>query len=422
MSDFMGVPIASEPKLPMQAPAYTEGNGVSPHDDLSGEIVENNADSGITPGANPALSVQQLGSLFPYSSGAGSSALLSGGFAAPNHQPVAPTSMVPTAAPAPQVSGQDLSLLSLFNYLTPSDMATPLNDPNVLGPTPFAPGQSAYTLQQQRGLATTKPGATLIPPTIAGTIPVTSLPAAALHLPLQPQITQHALLQQLASAYSAGGQPAPVPPAAAAGAGPMPAAFVGGLIQPMVTANPPDLNFLMAAGYSASLNPGLAMIPAALNPGMAGVQYGLGPFSNMGNFMWNPSVMMPMAASYAMASMPQQLAAMQEQQNRSLSSPLGPNSKPLIKSREARWLIRYNELLQVNNHVYLFTFQSCSIRPRNTTSNSIFDYVLKTVPFGVRPLPRSPRLCHQSETVMVGHEPTRTMVAPKSGQKVLVDR
>ena len=387
-----------ETELSIQAPTETDGNSGADVD-LSAQIDENNADladriknainlthsvAGIAPGVNPASVVQQLESLFP--SGTGDSAQSSGGAAAPKLEPLAATSTVPistapTAASARQVSRQDLSLLSLFNFLTPSDIAN--NDPSALMPTPFAPGQSASTLQQQR----TKP---LNAPTIASAIPVSSLPAAALHLPqymlhpqMQPQIAQQSLLQQLASAYSAGGQSAP-PLAAAAGAGTVPAAFVGGLMQPMVAMNPPDFNFLMAGGYPASLNPGIALIPGTLNPGMMGVLPGLGSFANMGNFMWNPSVMTPMAASYAMASMPHQVAALQEQfnlnnahgkmpnitssHNGSASSNLGTD-KPLIKSREARWLIRYNELLQVINCDFLSPFQLCLMRSRNTTSN-----------------------------------------------------
>jgi hypothetical protein len=155
----------------------------------------------------------------------------------------------------------------------------------------------------------------------------------------------------------------------------MPAAFVGGLMQPMVAMNPPDFNFLMAGGYPASLNPGIALIPGALNPGMMGVLPGLGSFANMGNFMWNPSAMTPIAASYAMASMPHQVAALQEQfnlnnahgkmpnitssHNGSSSSNMGTD-EPQIKSREARWLIRYNELMQVINCDFCSPFQLCS--------------------------------------------------------------
>jgi hypothetical protein len=372
-----------ETKSSTQAPTDTEGNNDAAHVDLSAQIDENNADladrinnainlthsvAGIAPGVNPASIVQQLESLFP--SGAGDSAQSSGGSAAPKLEPVVPTSTAPTAASARQVSRQDLGLLSLFNFLTPSDIAIPINDPSALSPTPFAPGQSAFTLQKQQ----TKP---LIAPTIASTIPVSSLPAAALHLPqymlhqqMQPQITQQLLLQQLASAYSAGGQSASSS-AAAAGVGLMPAAFVGGLMQPMVAMNHPDLNFLMAGGYPASLNPGTAVIPAALNPGMMGVLPGLGSFANMGNFMWNSSPMTPMAASYAMASMPQQVPALQEQFNSINAHAKMPNitssrngsasshletDEPLIKSREARWLIRYNELMQVNNCNFLSLF------------------------------------------------------------------
>ena len=380
-----------ETKLSKQAPTETDGNSGADADvDLSAQMDENNADladriknainlthsvAGIAPGVNPASVVQQLESLFP--SGTGDSAQSSRGPAAPKLEPLVPTSMVPistapTAASTRQGSRQDRGLLSLFNILTPSDIAN--NDPNALMPTPFAPGQSAYTLQQQR----TKP---LIAPTIASATPVPSLPAAALHLPqymlhpqMQPQITQQALLQQLASAYSAGGQSAP-PLATAAGVGPMPAAFVGGLMQPMVAMNPPDFNFLMAGGYPASLNPGIALIPGALNPGMMGVLPGLGSFANMGNFMWNPSAMTPIAASYAMASMPHQVAALQEQfnlnnahgkmpnitssHNGSSSSNMGTD-EPQIKSREARWLIRYNELMQVINCDFCSPFQLCS--------------------------------------------------------------
>jgi hypothetical protein len=335
-------------------------NNTDLEDRIKDAINRTHSLTGMTPGATAASIVQQSESLFRHSNGANSSVQPTGDSAEPYLRPVAPSSMDSTSATARQVSGKEAGLQSLFNFLTPSDMALPLNDPSALLPTPFAPGQSAFTLQQQRGHESPPKK----PNVVTSTIPASSLPAAAaaLHLPqymmqLQPQIAQHALLQQLLSAYSGGGQP--VPPATAAGAGPTSAAL---------PVNPTDLNFLMAGGYHAPRNPGLGLIPATVNPGMVGLLPGLVPYANLGGFMWNPSTMTPGAASYAMASMPQQVASMQEQINAnssnamasshvgSASSRLGPTSEPQIKSREARWLIRYNELLNVSNRVLFSPF------------------------------------------------------------------
>jgi hypothetical protein len=303
---------------------------------------------GMTPGLTASSIVHQSDSRFPHSNGANSSVHSSGGSASPYPQTGAPSSTDPAAAPASQRSGNDPGLLSLFNFLTPSEMALPLNDPSALLPTPFAPGQNAFTLQQQRGhdAPTIKSSASAIP---GSSLP----PAAAMHLPqymMHPQIAQHALLQQIVSAYSGGGQSAP--PGTAAGASQTPEALA---------VNPPDSNALMAGGYPASLGSGIGLIPATLNPGMMGLLPRFGPFANMGNFMWHPSTMTPGAANYVMASTPQQMAAMQEQingtnTNATVSSHVGNASslvvsEPLIKSREARWLIRYNELLDVSNRV-----------------------------------------------------------------------
>ena len=72
------------------------------------------------------------------------------------HPPVVYCSTAPPPAaaavlqPPAQQDADLLSLLTSNNFLSPSELALPTNDPSVFLPTPFAPGQSASTLQQQK--------------------------------------------------------------------------------------------------------------------------------------------------------------------------------------------------------------------------------------------------------------------------------
>lgn len=355
--------------------------------DLSTQIEQNNVDdmeariknamAGMASGVNPTQSaVQQLEGLFPSTIG-GNGNLSSTKPSAGGGTTGAPSSVSNNGNGAPvsqQPSAQDLSLLSLFNnFLTPSDLAMAMNDPNFLMPTPFAPGQNAYTLQQQQRAAAKSGG---IAPTAAqpvaantGVLPnsVSSLYGAAtgvnnnaLQFPqynMLQQQTQQALLQQLGLGGTAS---APTMPAASAYGFPS-----------MVPMNPADINFLLATGAAmgypgggaaaaASLNPHLAAAAMMGNPtGMVaglGAQFG-GGYRNMFNPSTAAAAMNPMAQQYAsMTSMPQQMATMDQSVNMLPSrrginvndvTGIGPDSEPMIKSREARWIIRYNELLQV---------------------------------------------------------------------------
>ena len=336
-----------------------------------------NAMAGMASGVNPTQSaVQQLESLFPSTIG-GNGNLSSTKPSAGGGTTGAPSSVSNNNNGAPvsqQPSAQDLSLLSLFNnFLTPSDLAMAMNDPNFLMPTPFAPGQNAYTLQQQQRAAAKSGG---IAPTAAqpvatntGVLPssVSSLYGAAtgvnnnaLQFPqynMLQQQTQQALLQQL----GLGG---------AASAPTMPAASAYGFPS-MVPMNPADINFLLATGAAMGYPGGGAAAAASLNPHLAaaammgnptaglGAQFG-GGYRNMFNPSTAAAAMNPMAQQYAsmMTSMPQQMVTMDQSVNMLPSrrginvndvTGIGPDSEPMIKSREARWIIRYNELLQVSN-------------------------------------------------------------------------
>lgn len=72
------------------------------------------------------------------------------------HPPVVYCSAAPPPAaaavlqPPAQLDADLLSLLTSNNFLSPSELALPTDDLSVFLPTPFAPGQSASTLQQQK--------------------------------------------------------------------------------------------------------------------------------------------------------------------------------------------------------------------------------------------------------------------------------
>ena len=354
---------------------------------------------GVNPTQHQSSAVQQLESLFPPSTIGGSngnllsstkpSAAGGGTLSTTNGHGAAPLSQQPSA--------QDLSLLSLLNnFLTPSDLAMAMNDPNFLMPTPFAPGQNAYTLQQQQRAAAKSGGGVptvVAPPASVNTgggvvVPnnVSSLFGGAtggannnnaLQFPqymLQQQQTQQALSQQalLQQLGLGGAVSAPTMPAAASAYG----------FPSMVPMNPADINFLLAAGAATGYPGGAAAAAAALNPhlmsaaammgnptgmvtGLGPAQFGSGYPNNMFN---NPSTtaaaasaMNPMAqyAATMASNMPQQMVTMDQSSVKMMPSHrgigndgtgIGSDSEPMIKSREARWIIRYNELLQVNRY------------------------------------------------------------------------
>jgi len=352
-------------------------------------------------------------------------------------------------------------------------MALPINDPSVFLPTPFAPGENANSLQDEPAAA--------YEPTAASAVPIAPYPAFSGGIPGggamppgMPSFHQQQLLQQLAAAYSVGGQ-SMFPPAAVMGGRGIPASLMAGLVPPRNNHNyhlpgmpgslppgfgrlpaslnpalsgmaglpaslnpalagmPASLNPALAgmpasfnpalAGMPASLNPALAGMPASLNPALAGMPAslnptigpgvtsipglsGLGLVGTMGNFAAQQSALGNSSSASstanqssminAMSSFPPQSTLAQQQLDRlnatkperALSSeigkmpalnaaPLQQNAKtakkksssslagggsgndPLIKSREARWIIRYNELLEVSNvHFYFFTLPS----------------------------------------------------------------
>lgn len=345
--------------------------------DLSTQIEQNNVDdmeariknamAGMASGVNP---VQQLECLFPSTVGGNGNLSPTKPSAWGGTTSGAPSSVSTNGNGAPvsqQPSAQDLSLLSLFNnFLTPSDLAMAMNDPNFLMPTPFAPGQNAYTLQQQQRAAAKSGG---IVPAVAppasvnntgGVVPniVSSLFGAAtgasnnaLQFPqymLLQQQTQQALLQQL----GLGG---------AASASTMPAASAYGFPS-MIPMNPANINFLLAAGGTTGYPCGTAAAAASLNPHLAaaammGNPTGMVAGRGAAQFGGGYPNMFPMSQYAAMASMPQQMVTMDQSVTKMLPSHrgivndvtgIGPDSEPMIKSREARWIIRYNELLQVS--------------------------------------------------------------------------
>lgn len=320
-------------------PTQIEQNNI---DDMEARI--KNAMAGMATGANPTQSaVQQLESLFPSSNG-GNGNSFSSKTSAGGGTTGATSSVSTYGNGAPVSSAQDLSLLSLFNNFLPSSLAMAMNDPNFLLPTPFAPGQNV-----PNGVSS-----------LFGAATGGANGANALQLPqyMLQQQTQQALLQQL----GLGG---------AASASTMPSAASPYGFPSTIPMNPADINFLLAAsaatGYpggaaaaAASLNPHLAaaamMNPTGMVAGLS-AQFG-GGYPNM----FNPSTaaaaaMNPMAQYAAMVSMPQQTVTMDQSVTKMLPSHrgtvngvtgIGPDSEPMIKSREARWIIRYNELLQVN--------------------------------------------------------------------------
>mmetsp|Transcript_384 Transcript_384/g.834 ORF Transcript_384/g.834 Transcript_384/m.834 type:complete len:531 (+) Transcript_384:441-2033(+) len=382
----------------------TNENAAAPTVDLTAEIVENNADlteqivnaialtnsiSGLTPDATSGP--LNFESLFPPPGGSASSSAQALG--------TAPLT-APTASVAAPIQGHELSLLSLLsatsNLLTPNEMALPLNDPSIFLPTPFAPGQNANTLfQQQQHHQHHMPA------------PHPSTPNAPLNASM-PAVPQQELLQQLAAAYGVGGQPTaygvggqPIFHPTAAGGGPIPSSLMNGLNYPVGgNLNPMVGGLHLLSGIPAGLNPGIAGLSAGSNhPGIApGVPAGLNhhgiaagipaglnhpgmaSFPNMGHLtstITNSSTTTSspptsQANINTMASLPMQSSLVQEQLNMinaessagtKMPGDPGPQQNPdslknrtsssspvasdlLIKSRDARWIIRYNELLK----------------------------------------------------------------------------
>mmetsp|Transcript_560 Transcript_560/g.958 ORF Transcript_560/g.958 Transcript_560/m.958 type:complete len:532 (+) Transcript_560:108-1703(+) len=388
--------VSAAPPPSDSAPAITDNNT-----DLTEQIINaialTNSVSGMAQDPDPL----KLESLFP------------GDNVCPTGQTLGTAASTAGAAPvgAP-VTGQELSLLSLFshssNLLTPNEMALPTNDPSIFMPTPFAPGEDANTLIQQQEEQPPPPA----PP--AATDNPTNAP---IDDSTTPAASQQHLLEQLATAYFAGGQQPIFPQGPSMGA-PVQQSLVSGLmtqnylmggnVGPMgsglhsaFAGIPPGLNPGIPSGLNPGILPGLnpgipqgfnraiAGIPSALHPGFAGVpatlhRRGMASLSNMGNSAPHATISEPSTYSLptnqpningTMASMPMQPLLVPDQQNmfhveastaampglgtsgdsapqhnsdaiskRDTSSPAGGDL--LIKSREARWIIRYNELLE----------------------------------------------------------------------------
>lgn len=86
---------------------------------------------------------------------------------------------------AGQVLGQELSLLTLLSSLcSPGDMELPINDPSLLQPTPFAPGQNAYSLHQYQHQRRRRPLPAVIAAPVLVPVPVSLRDPTALVAPL----------------------------------------------------------------------------------------------------------------------------------------------------------------------------------------------------------------------------------------------
>mmetsp|Transcript_35766 Transcript_35766/g.75315 ORF Transcript_35766/g.75315 Transcript_35766/m.75315 type:complete len:519 (-) Transcript_35766:1441-2997(-) len=377
--------------------------------DLAAEIAENNAElteqlvdaikltnslNGIAPSNSGPLNLDSFLGLPGAASASSNSSAQS--LAAP---PLAVTAQAlgPNATTAP--STQDLSLLSLLsassNFLTPSDMALPPNDPSFFLPTPFAPGENANTIleqeKEQQQEHRQQPPYTTNSITPLGAGAPNPTPSLTVSMPTVPP--QQQLLQQLAAAYGVGGHPTafgvtqPIFPQAPAGGTTVPALNfpVGGNLNSMVNVNGLNLFSPGVARLPSGLNTGT---PAGLPPGLnrpaisASIPQGLNhpslaSLANLGNFSnaptnsgasTAPSLPTNHAMHNAMALQTQPSLVNRAlddaasaakkmpddpspQQNSDSTANKDSSSNPadndmLIKSREARWIIRYNELLE----------------------------------------------------------------------------
>lgn len=321
-----------------------------------------------------------------------------------------------SAAAHQQDSAQSQDLLSLLSskFLSKGDFAAaPGSDPSLFLPTPFAPGENAITLalaQQEKRKQEQAQQQRAPPINPAAAVPSSYLPVQAAGLtssnlpgtgiPNAAAIQQQQLLQQLAAACGVPGASSQPQTYMLAG---QPAAYsLGGQLYAPVAAPAAGLglNYQMLGG---NLNPHLlSSVPGAVIPGYpagvpalaySGIAAGLPGVLSSGGLQLpglaasaglDPSVL----ASLNMAASPSANAASASGVGSTTQTTKAPpvsdmdtshkakNSKSkkskedeangsdlLFKSREARWIIRYNELLEVRyNPLPCITFASVSCK------------------------------------------------------------
>mmetsp|Transcript_27764 Transcript_27764/g.50606 ORF Transcript_27764/g.50606 Transcript_27764/m.50606 type:complete len:517 (+) Transcript_27764:260-1810(+) len=382
------------PPPPDSAAAITD-NSTDLTEQIINAIALTNSVSGMAQDPGP-LKLESLfpgGNVSPTAQTLGTAALTAGA--------------APVAAP---VAGQELSLLSLLshssNLLTPNEMALPTNDPSIFMPTPFAPGEDANTLIQQQEEQPPPPA----PSAAAGfqaiaPIDDSAIPAASQQHLLEQLATAYFVGGQQPIFPQGPSMGAPIPQSLMSGL--MTQSYpMGGIVDPMAgglhsafAGIPPGLNHGIPSGLNPGIPPGLnpgipqgfnraiAGISSGLHPGFAGISAtlhhpGMASLTNMGNLAPHATISEPSTYSLptnqpningTMASMPRQPLLVPDQRNmfhveastaampgtsgdsapqynsdtiskRDTSSPAGGDL--LIKSREARWIIRYNELLE----------------------------------------------------------------------------
>ncbi|KAL9189602.1 hypothetical protein ACHAXT_009277 [Thalassiosira profunda] len=292
---------------------------------------------------------------------------------APGALPVAPVA-VPAVAP------EDLRLLSLLSaksgYLSQKDLDVDAGDPSVFLPTPFAPGQTATTIARAQHTATSVPAAVVVP-ALAGTaslpVPAAALavPAAALAAPVLPPLPPATLagieallpstVAQLNAICGVRGQLLPAFPLTASNlnllaAGLAPSTFAPGLALPTTAAYPAATAGLTPAAFAPDPNlarvelerlgvrealPSLVSVPGALGRGQ----------SDAAN-----------SASDSLDALVGKAEAAASKTKKGTSKNHNAKAKPpktkrqsaggevdvsrCILSRDARWVIRYKELLE----------------------------------------------------------------------------
>lgn len=340
-----------------------------------------------------------------------------------------------------QVLGQELSLLTLLNFLcSAGDMEIPVNDNSLLQPTPFAPGQNAHSLHQlQRRLRRdpahnsesfaapsilSAPGQMIPTPvpvaaTIVAPVPVSApavivaqVPVPTVMIPpiivMSPamQFPQHIpglepltlpLLQQrpavAARAYDLlrGGVFSHSPSSSSSSSSLSPSSILSGELADQIPSQHPQLHSGGSFVKPMVLDPLNADLNCSLSAGLStslgsGMQIRIGQMNNnrVRNSARAVDVIRNLSSyshAFTTASTPTGLPD-QRVMNRSVTDDQGqldnlvsPSdtaacTAPSIgyskkargvgfsNTRESRWSIRYNELLEVNHHSFSY---SCSL-------------------------------------------------------------